>query len=135
MTVEFEVDGKPQGKGRPRLGKQHTYTPKRTVDYERKVKESYVDATNHTFGKSPVKAEILAVFAVPKSTRKSLIGRMISGLIKCIKRPDVDNIAKSILDALNGIAYYDDSQVYKLTVEKVYGTDDKVIVRLRDENG
>jgi Holliday junction resolvase RusA-like endonuclease len=35
-------------------------------------------------------------------------------------KPDTDNIAKSILDSLNGIAYKDDKQVVKLTVEKRY---------------
>jgi len=35
-------------------------------------------------------------------------------------KPDTDNIAKSILDSLNGIAYKDDKQVVMLTVEKRY---------------
>jgi Holliday junction resolvase RusA-like endonuclease len=44
-----------------------------------------------------------------------------------ISRPDIDNACKLVLDALNGVAYIDDGQVYRLTVEKWYvGPEDKV---------
>ncbi|EKC62922.1 endodeoxyribonuclease RusA family protein [human gut metagenome] len=39
-----------------------------------------------------------------------------------IKRPDVDNVAKAILDALNGHAYNDDSAIALLTVQKYQTT-------------
>lgn len=35
------------------------------------------------------------------------------------RQPDADNLAKAYLDGLNGIAYEDDRQVMKLTIEKV----------------
>ena len=37
------------------------------------------------------------------------------------KKPDVDNIAKAVLDALNGIAYDDDKQITSLVIDKKYG--------------
>lgn len=37
-------------------------------------------------------------------------------------KPDIDNIAKSVLDALNGVAYIDDKQVYSLTCNKYFDT-------------
>jgi crossover junction endodeoxyribonuclease RusA len=44
-----------------------------------------------------------------------------------MSRPDIDNTAKGILDSLNGVAYIDDGQVYRLTVEKWYvGPEDQV---------
>lgn len=45
---------------------------------------------------------------------------MLNNEINPTTKPDTDNIAKSILDSLNGIAYKDDKQVVKLTVEKRY---------------
>lgn len=45
---------------------------------------------------------------------------MQDGYIRPTKKPDCDNIAKIICDALNGIAYYDDSQIVKIEVDKVY---------------
>lgn len=37
-------------------------------------------------------------------------------------REDVDNLAKGVLDALNGIAYLDDSQITRLLITKEYNT-------------
>ena len=45
---------------------------------------------------------------------------MLSGLISPTKKPDVDNVIKIILDALNGFAWHDDSQVVNLQIEKKY---------------
>ena len=45
---------------------------------------------------------------------------MAKGELYPTKKPDADNIAKVICDALNGSAYHEDTQVVKLTVRKVY---------------
>jgi Holliday junction resolvase RusA-like endonuclease len=63
---------------------------------------------------------ILAQFEIPKSWPKwkrdaALLGIYTPG------RPDIDNVAKAVLDAFNGIVYKDDAQVYELTVKKIYG--------------
>lgn len=51
-------------------------------------------------------------------------------------KPDTDNIAKSILDSLNKIAYLDDKQVVKLEVEKYYAANANVAVMIEEiENG
>jgi Holliday junction resolvase RusA-like endonuclease len=43
-----------------------------------------------------------------------------------ISRPDIDNLCKLVLDALNGVAYNDDGQVCVLLAEKRYiGPDDQ----------
>ena len=47
---------------------------------------------------------------------------MLTNKLLPAKKPDTDNIAKAILDALNGLAYYDDAQIVELTVAKRYGT-------------
>ena len=48
------------------------------------------------------------------------------------KRPDCDNLAKSILDALNGLAYKDDKQITYLSIEKLYGEENKIEVDLEE---
>ena len=50
----------------------------------------------------------------------------------CQKKPDVDNLAKIVLDSLNKIAYDDDAQVCRLLVEKRYGETPQVLVRLSE---
>ena len=36
------------------------------------------------------------------------------------KKPDIDNVAKAFLDAMNGTVYLDDTQVVELNIKKVY---------------
>ena len=48
------------------------------------------------------------------------LAEMLEGKIWPAKKPDSDNIAKVVLDALNGIAYHDDTQIIKLSVTKAY---------------
>jgi Holliday junction resolvase RusA-like endonuclease len=50
-----------------------------------------------------------------------------------MKKPDIDNVAKCFLDAMNGIVYKDDSQVVSLHVTKEYGTVGMVEVMVREE--
>ena len=57
---------------------------------------------------------------------------MMDGLVPHTKKCDCDNLAKSILDSLNGIAYDDDSQVCRLIVEKIYGENPRVEVKLKE---
>jgi Holliday junction resolvase RusA-like endonuclease len=60
---------------------------------------------------------------VPKyRTNEGLIGDPVT------KKPDADNIGKLVLDALNGVAYKDDSQVFSIEVEKIWAEFDSVQV-------
>lgn len=121
---KFYIYGEPQGKARPRFARTRnsvrTYTPNKTVDYEEKVRLAYLTQCKEETIEGPVKVYIQANFLIPKSWSKRKKVYAYSGLIKPTKKPDVDNIAKAVCDALNGIAYKDDSQIVKLTVEKYY---------------
>lgn len=135
----FEIQGIPIGKGRPRVttkgGFARAYTPRKTADYEEKVRLSY----NEVWGNSckmdtAIGADITAVFPIPKSTRKADRIRMENGNVFHTKKPDTDNVTKSVLDALNDIAYIDDSLVCDISARKFYGIDPKVIVSLINKN-
>lgn len=47
-----------------------------------------------------------------------------------IDRRDLDNLAKGVLDALNGIAWEDDGQVCRLDLVKCYFVDPKTIITI-----
>ena len=68
----------------------------------------------------PLTATVTAFFTVPKSMSKKKAAAMDG--TPHIKRPDADNVAKAILDALNGHAYNDDSTIALLTVRKYQTT-------------
>lgn len=122
MKIQFTVHGIPVGKGRPRFTKDgHTYTPQKTREYEDKVVQCWQYQSGKGFAAGvPLKAIVTAFFTVPRSTSKKKAAAMDG--TPHIKRPDVDNVAKAILDALNGHAYNDDSAIAALTVRKYQTT-------------
>ena len=132
-SISFTVYGKPIGKQRPKFARKYgsvmTYTPKETVNYENLVKISYLGGAKLEVA---IAATIRGYFAIPKSVSKKQKERMLAGEVKYTKKIDSDNLAKSILDALNGIAYDDDSQVCCLRVSKQYAEIERVEVELRE---
>lgn len=68
----------------------------------------------------PLRATVTAFFTVPRSMSKKKAAAMDG--TPHTKRPDADNVAKTILDALNGHAYNDDSAIALLTVRKYQTT-------------
>lgn len=134
--IEFIVYGEPFGKQRHRYfkagGKVKTYTPKETVSYEEHVRMSYLNTvgSEKRIGNGIIKATINAFYSVPKSVSKKKKALMIGGQIRPGKKPDCDNIAKAVLDALNKIAYDDDKQIVELVVNKWYSLTPRVEVEL-----
>lgn len=130
----FEILGEPMGKQRPKFARignfTRTYTPKETVNYENWVKLSYQNFGGEHFGNLPLKVQITAKFPIPKSFSKKKHEQAIDGEIRPTTKPDCDNIAKIICDALNGIAYDDDKQIVSLNVCKKYSETPKVIVQI-----
>lgn len=137
MMVRLTISGEPQGKGRHRAvcRGDHiaTYTPRKTKDYEDEVRFCYRQEYGDLMAfavDEPVSATIIAAFGIPKSSSKKRKVEMMAGRVLPTKKPDTDNIAKIVLDALNGLAYPDDKQVVELHVIKVYDLEGCVTVEL-----
>lgn len=130
----FMIPGEPTGKGRPRFTRSgHAYTPERTASYEQAVRQAYkaeFPGTEPIPAGVPVAVKIIAGYGIPKSTSKVKAERMLAGEIRPTKKPDADNIAKAICDALNGLAYHDDSQITMLCVSKHYTKNPGCLVRI-----
>ena len=135
MIYEFEIPGKIIGKGRPRLNSYTgaVYTPTRTKDYENLVMQYFmIKYPKFKQLEGRVSVEIVANFEVPKSTKKQDKILMLEYKINPIKKPDIDNIVKIILDAMNEIAFKDDTQITKLNVEKKYSETESVFVKIEE---
>ena len=76
--------------------------------------------------------EINCYFGIPKSTSKKNKLLMLSHTIRPIKKPDLDNIAKICLDALNSLAYKDDSQVVDLIISKWHSNEPRVCIQITE---
>lgn len=127
MLITFELKGKVVPKGRPRFYRGHAITPPQTVEYEKKVKEvaQAVMGTRPPFDE-PAKVYVKALMPIPKSWSKKK--RMAAVGTPHLNKPDVDNLLKAVMDAMNGVVYVDDSVVYSETCEKFYDDEPRAIV-------
>lgn len=136
MVYEFEVLGKVIGKGRPRINTYtgNIYTPNTTKDYEELIREYFL-VNNKGFKKvieGRVKINIIAYLKIPKSTKKDDEKKMLDNEISPLKKPDIDNIIKVVLDALNKFVINDDIQVSKIDAEKRYGLEEKIYIKIEE---
>lgn len=138
MKVKFTVLGEPTGKGRPRFAREgpyvKTYTPKQTISYENLIQLEYRrQCRNHKFEDgTPLDVRILAYYGIPKSKSKKMQKQMEDHIVRPTKKPDADNIIKVVLDALNNVAYHDDTQIVDLQIRRFYSRDPKILVTIQD---
>ena len=123
--ITIIVPGEPVGKGRPRMTRTgHAYTPAKTRAYERQVKECFKEqiiskTSDYQITQKPLFVTLRAFFAIPKSKPRPT------------KKPDLDNIIKT-LDALNGLAFYDDAQIVTIKAEKYYSTEPRLEITIEE---
>lgn len=125
QSIRFEIPGKPIGKARPRVtmrgGYARAYTPERTKEFENRIKDAYIEKYGYQKMSGALAIDVIAWFEPPASTSKKNRKAMINGDVPYSKKPDTDNVIKAVLDALNGVAYDDDSYVIAVYGFKCYG--------------
>jgi Holliday junction resolvase RusA-like endonuclease len=114
MSVSFFVPGDPVPQGRARSFKLGNgighYDDPKSKAWKKVVAQVAGLQKNRWCGDGPLSVTILFYMPMAKSAKS----------IFHLKRPDIDNLSKAILDALNEICYKDDSQIVELTVKKTY---------------
>jgi len=130
--VTFTVPGEPVPQPRPRVstrgGFARAYVPSQhpVHAYRAAIAEEAAKAGLEQTGE-PVEVIVDAVFARPKShmTKKG-----VKPTAPQLPRPDVDNVGKAVLDALQDVMG-DDTNVRRLVVEKSYGQEARTTVRIQ----
>lgn len=136
--IEFKVEGKAVPQPRPRVvrmrnGQSRAYNSEKSVVYKRIVKAAALSEMNKqrlTMTDRPLAMRLTFVFTPPKSYTKKKLEAVKSGELRYTKKPDLDNLAKAILDACNNTVYKDDSQIITLSINKEYGHTDHVAVKI-----
>lgn len=138
--ITFSVPGPPHGKARARTvrskkGESISYTPARTKYYEHQILSAFLfEAGNPkkpVFAKGvPVRIRITAYYKPAARTTKKDMLKIQNGEKFPLRKPDVDNITKAVLDALNKAAYHDDSQVIEITARKFYSVNEGLTVEI-----
>jgi Holliday junction resolvase RusA-like endonuclease len=125
--ITFIIPGKPQGKDRPRMGRGFVYTTPKTRAYERAIQLVACEAMKgEAIIEDPVSVNIDIFAPIPESWSNKKKLEAISGLITPTVKPDLDNIAKVVLDSMNKIVYDDDKQVVKLSMSKEYSSKPRI---------
>lgn len=138
MSICFTYYGEIRGKGRPRFrntGKfVQTYTDKETQNYEASLKEAYLSAKQESYMNpdTPLILMMAVYQQIPKSVSKKKKQEMLNGWIRPTKKPDIDNILKSVCDALNKVAFYDDTQIISIQVVKYYSETPRIEILIKE---
>lgn len=127
----FTIPGRPHAKQRPRFSRRNgrAFTPKETVSFESTVGQLALPHFPQPLT-GPVRLSILATFEPASSWSKRKAAALLNR--PHMQRPDLDNIAKSICDGLNRIAFSDDQQIAEIHVRKLWGPQARTVVAVEE---
>lgn len=133
-ALTFTIPGAPRGKGRPRFGGGRTFTDAKTVAYESLIKHAaHVAMAGRERFAGPVEVSIIVRLEPAASTPKAARAAALAGQIHPVKRPDLDNIIKAVLDGCNTVVFADDAQVCWINAGKTYAATAGVDVTIRPD--
>lgn len=131
MQATFIIPGPPKGKGRPRVTRHGTYTPKETVEYENFIRKCFQQQCPDVFfGTKSISINAVAYVTPLKKYRKAETAAALANEFHPTSKPDTDNIMKGVLDALNGVAFEDDRYIYDLHIVKRFAADPRIEVTI-----
>jgi len=132
-VITICLAGTPTGKGRPRFVRVtgRAYTPAKTRDYEDNLRYAAQVAMG---GRAPLDVPldvtVTATFPIPESWSQKKKRSALLYEIRPTTKPDADNLLK-VLDALNQVAFVDDKQIVRATIEKFYGLAPRLEIVIR----
>lgn len=135
--MKFTIPGEPTGKARPKVFRNGSFTkgvtPEKTVLYENLVKVEFQrQCPSQPIIESPVALKIRCFYGLAMRDSKKKKAAKLAGAIRPTKKPDIDNCIKIIADALNGLAYVDDTQIVAVVAEKFYAEIPRVEVEITE---
>ena len=136
--VSIEIPIEPKPKLRPRFhiqrGRISTSTPLETKAYESFIADYYGYNCGTKFEKGePLEVNLFFGMPIPASFSKKKHKLCVNGQQPHIVKPDVDNLTKAILDALNQVAWNDDAQITKMNISKGYAEEPHINIRIRKD--
>jgi Holliday junction resolvase RusA-like endonuclease len=141
VRISFTIPGAPQSKGRPRFARVgkfvRTYTPEKTAAAEHTLVARAMEfRPEKPFG-CPLRLSVQFMMPIPESWPKKRKFLAEAGAMPHVGKPDLDNLIKLLKDALNGVFWIDDKQVFSIQASKYYGPVPETIIDLwdRDDDG
>lgn len=127
---EITIIGIPVPQSRPRFSKGRVYTESKSSAYRDLVRKSADSQFSHSLLDMPLSVDMMVYMPLTAEIKKSKnkLQSALRGDIKPSKKPDIDNLAKAVMDGFNGIVWVDDGLVTDLCVKKRYSDNPRVEV-------
>ena len=134
MNFFIEIPGTPIAKARPRFVRRgkfvETYNPQETEEGR------FLFEVQKQWRSKPLEeaitVECFFFMPIPKGTSKKKMVLILEGILKHIKRPDTSNLIKFVEDCLNGFVWKDDSQIFRIAGEKIYGENPRTEINIKE---
>ena len=136
MDYEIRIEGTPIVTPRPRVTKRgHAYTPARAKKAQERIGQAWKDRYGDTQLQGAVALQVELRFEPPKSWSKKKQAAAIAGEIAATSHAigDIDNLAKTVMDGLNEVAFSDDSQVTAISISKVYAGKAETVITVKED--
>ena len=99
-----------------------TYKAPKQAQYENQLMQLLADAAPAIPVDEAISLTVIAVLPVPSSWSKKKKDMAISGAIRPVGKPDLDNLVKNIKDCMTNLSFWkDDSRVCTIHANKIYG--------------
>lgn len=131
LTIPIHLDPKPQIKTKF-TRKGWAYTPKEAINYIERLQWQIRPYAPSAVYMGPVEVDLTFFLPIPKATSKVSRRMMNNGTIFHIIRPDLDNLAYTVTNAMKGIIYDDDSQIVSCRYRKFYGDQPRIVIKIKD---
>lgn len=130
--ITVELFGKPIPQQRPRFARRGSHV--HCYDNQANLKEGYKWQIKSQFKDDPweipLALDLVFFMPIPKATSAIKKRQMAHGVIAHMKKPDIDNLQKFVLDCLNGILFKDDSQITEIRAKKMYANKPGTLIRM-----
>jgi len=130
--ITLEIVGKPIPQKRPRFARKGNFVScydDQIVDKKR-CQWQILSQFKEEIWEMPLSLDLIFFMPIPKSTSGVKKKQMANGVIGHIKKPDLDNLQKFVLDCLTGLVFKDDSQVCEIRAKKIYSSNPGTTIRL-----
>ena len=130
------IYGEPIPQLRPRIttvnGYARSYDPTKSRDYKDYIRLAMAGKCYMMLGAVVFKMDIY--LSIPKSFSKKKTLLAIEKQLLPTSRPDIDNVEKTVFDALKSVAWKDDSQVVETHIRKFYGEQPRIELEITERS-
>ena len=135
MKIQLKFDIKPMAKQSFRTTRSgNKYLDPSVIKYRKAIRNMAITQMRNQKAErieGAVNMNIVYAFRRPKSLSKKERNEIDGGkTVPKTTKPDIDNLTKAILDALNGIVWKDDAQVTQINIQKVWSAKDQIEVEI-----